>query len=119
MHLHILTDIQNQFHHLIPVLATQVEAVTLSSCNIKLGYNTYVLVSATPPVCYIDTDFMKTQRNVEIDVDGKQAQIHFNDKFSLTLPSEHLELSTIYTIIDQIKQLIEYIERIHNGPNTD
>lgn len=119
MHLHILKEINEQFQNLMPILAEQRQAITLSSTNITIGYNTQVTITAVPPLTSICTDILREERPLQIDVDGKEAQIHFNDKISLTLPSEQLELSTIYVIIDQIKLLINFIERIQNGTYTD
>lgn len=115
----ILQDINKQFQQLIPILMLQNSGVTLGSFNIQDDYTTQIVVTITPSILHVCPYTVQEERKLQIDVDGKEAQIHFPNGFSLILPSENISLSTIYVIIDQINLLINYIERIKNGTNTD
>ncbi len=119
MHPIILKEMESQFLSLIPILAEQNEATVLSSYKFTEFFNTQIIMSVIPPVQPTCFNSVKELRKLQIDVDGKEAQIHFPNSFSLTLPSENLTLSTIYMLIDHIQILINYIERLHNGPSTD
>jgi len=119
MHPLILKEMEKHFLDLMPILSKQKEATVLSSYKFTNFFNTQIVMSVIPPVQPTCFNRVKELRKLQIDIDGKEAQIHFPNGFSLTLPSEHLTLSTIYMIIDQIQILTEYIEKLHNGPNTD